>query len=62
MEKKKKTGFDTGEYEKLMRELEQFRTNPEKPGDTGYFNPWNLNKKKIRGKHTICASLPEELP
>ena len=62
MEKKKKTGFDTGEYEKLMRELERFRTRPEKSGDPGYFNPWNLSKKKIRGKHSICASLPEELP
>ena len=62
MEKKKKTGFDTGEYEKLLRELEQFRTNPEKPGDPVYFNPWNLSKKKTRGKHTIAASLPEELP
>lgn len=60
--KKKKTGFDTGEYEELMKQLEQFRTNPEKPGDHSYFNPWNMSKKKVSGKHSICSSLPEELP
>ena len=62
MEKKKKISFDNGEYEKLLKELEQFRANPGKSDDPGYFNPWNLSKKKIRGKHTICTSLPEELP
>ena len=61
MEKRKKTGFDTGEYEKLMKQLEQFRSAPEKSGDSGYFNPWNLSKRKTSGKHTICSSLPEEL-
>lgn len=63
MANKKKLSFDPAEYEKLMKQLEQFRQTPENPsGDPGYFNPWNLSKKKIPGKHIICTSLPEELP
>lgn len=63
MANKKKTGVDPAEFEKLQKQLERFRADPEKPGDDGgWFNPWNLSKKKISGKQTICASLPEELP
>ena len=63
MTNKKKQGFDPAEFEKLRKQLEQFRVEPDKPLKDGtYFNPWNLSKKRTSGKQTICASLPEELP
>ncbi|MBQ7230611.1 MAG: hypothetical protein IJX04_06905 [Oscillospiraceae bacterium] len=62
MANKKKLSFDPGEFEKFQKELERLRVDPQKPNDDSYFNPWNLSKKKMRGKQTICASLPEELP
>ena len=62
MNARKKTVLEAGELEKMMKQLESFRASPEKAGDKRYFNPWNLSKKKVSGKHVICSSLPEELP
>lgn len=63
MANKKKLSADPAELEKLQKQLEQFRADPDKGiGDGGYFNPWNLSRKKMTGKLTICANLPEELP
>lgn len=63
MANKKKLSVDPAEFEKLQKQLEQYRVDPAKPlDDGGYFNPWNLSKKKPAGKRSICANLPEKLP
>lgn len=54
---------DPEEMERLLKELEGKGVKPEQPLlDSEYLNPWNLGKKKIRGKTSIGAKLPSKLP
>ncbi len=54
---------DPQELERLLKELESHRDNLGLPAeDPEYLNPWNLGKKKIRGKISVCANLPDTLP
>lgn len=54
---------DPDELEKLMKDLEGCGRKPEKTvPDSEYLNPWNLGKKKIRGKTSVGAKLPTKLP
>ena len=63
MTDKKKPGFDPAELDRLLKELDLPRQAPAAPGDSEYFNPWNMGKKKASGtKRIYCSSLPDELP
>ena len=54
---------DPQELERLLKELESRRDSFALPAeDPEYLNPWNLGKKKIRGKISVCSKLPDQLP
>lgn len=60
---KKMSRPDPKELDQMMKELEGHGPKQEQPLlDSEYLNPWNLSKKKIRGKTSIGAKLPTELP
>lgn len=61
--KKKPNLPDPQEMERLFRELELHRDSSDRSlEDSEYLNPWNLSKKKIRGKTFVSAKLPDKLP
>ena len=61
--KKKTNRPDPQEIERLFRELELQRGSIDRSlEDSEYLNPWNLGKKKIRGKTFVSAKLPDKLP
>ena len=61
--KKKTNRPDPQEMERLFRELELQRGSIDRSlEDSEYLNPWNLGKKKIRGKTFVSAKLPDKLP
>lgn len=61
--KNKRNLPDPREMEQLLKELEGRGPKPEQPVlDSEYLNPWNLSKKKIRGKTSVGAKLPSKLP
>ena len=61
--KKKANRPDPKELEQFFRELELQREKLPTPSeDQEYLNPWNLGKKKIRGKISLSAKLPDKLP
>lgn len=63
MKKLNKSFPDPKEMEELLKELKDKGPKQEQPLlDSEYLNPWNLGKKKIRGKTSIGAKLPTELP
>ena len=45
-----------------LKELERRGTIDHSGSDPEYLNPWNLSKKKIRGKTFVTAKLPDKLP
>lgn len=50
------------EMEQLLKELERRGAIDHSGSDPEYLNPWNLSKKKIRGKTFVTAKLPDKLP
>ena len=61
--KKNENRPDLQEMEQLLKELELRRGSIDRSGsDPEYLNPWNLGKKKIRGKTFVTAKLPDKLP
>ena len=61
--KKKANRPDLQEMERLFRELEFQKGSFDRSlEDSEYLNPWNLGKKKIRGKTFVSAKLPDKLP
>jgi hypothetical protein len=61
--KNKANRQDLQDMERLLRELELHRSGDDRSDDDSqYLNPWNLDKKKIRGKTFVSAKLPNKLP
>ena len=61
--KKNTSRPDPQELEQLLKELQSRRDSIGLPAeDPEYLNPWNLGKKKIRGRISVCAKLPDKLP
>lgn len=61
--KSKMSRPDPKEIEEMMKEMQERAPKQEQPLlDSEFLNPWNLGKKKIRGKTSVGAKLPTKLP